>query len=467
MNSGKRGCVGNHDSDPRPTKRVMLLHSMQRSVFFSRLRCAAVLAAVFETCICLAQAASDLRLIHYGRDGRLAWTNAPVPGICTVESAVSVQGPWTALQNVFSTNAGGSATVAPADSARFYRLRAVPVAATAQGFTNLVQAYGLLETLAGIGAGQTDGVSYWQPWYEGGLAAWAALSRPHFAMADGAGNVFIADKNSHSILRVTPEGTIHTHAGTHFGGFNGEGPAVATTLQLNFPNGLWVLPDGTVYVLDTENGRVRRVNTNGLMTTLFLATATGSALEGGRGLWVKDDETLAYFCAKTRLRKWTPAGGLQTVASGFVELGTLYVEGNGDILVCDRGAHYVYRVSPSGAKTILAGNGTTSGGGDGALALATGLNGVRGIYPVPTGGYLLLTHDGCQLWYLDTAGIVRLLLNGWGGNLHAGDGEYFYSPEPKISEGRSVTMDAAGNIIVCESDWGYVRRIRFQRLPSY
>ena len=137
---------------------------------------------------------------------------------------------------------------------------------------------------------------------------------------------------------------------------------------------------------------------------------------------------------------------MQTVASGFVELGTLYVESNGDILVCDRGAHYVYRVSPAGAKTLLAGNGTTAGGGDGQLALATGLNGVRSIYPVPTGGYLLLTHDGCQLWYLDTGGIVHLLLNGWGGNLHAGDGQYFYSPEPKISEGRSVTMDAAGNM---------------------
>lgn len=439
---------------------------MQPKVLSGRLWRAAALATVLETVAWLALATSDLRVTSYGREGRLVWTNAPVPGICTVEAASAVQGPWTSLQNVFSTNAGGSAAATSAESTRFYRVRAVPVPATLQGFTNLVRAYGLLETVAGIGAGQTDGVSYWQPWYEGGSAAWAALSRPHVAMADRAGNIYIADKNSHSILRVTPDGTIHTHAGTHVGGFNGEGPAPATTLQLNLPNGLWTGADGTVYVLDTDNGRVRRVNTNGIMTTLFLATATGP-LEGGRGLWVKEDESLAYFCAKTRLRKWTPAGGLQTVASGFVELGTLYVESNGDILVCDRGAHSVYRVSPAGAKTLLAGNGTTTGGGDGQLALATGLNGVRSIYPVPTGGYLLLTHDGCQLWYLDTGGIVHLLLNGWNGNLHAGDGQYFYSPEPKISEGRSVTMDAAGNIIICESDWGYVRRIRFQRMPPY
>jgi len=81
---------------------------------------------------------------------------------------------------------------------------------------------------------------------------------------------------------------------------------------------------------------------------------------------------------------------------------------------------------------------------------------------VPTGGYLLLTHDGCQLWYLDAGGTVRLLLNGARGRTHYGDGLYFYTPEPKISEGRSVTMDDAGNILICESDFGFIRRIRFE-----
>jgi hypothetical protein len=76
-----------------------------------------------------------------------------------------------------------------------------------------------------------------------------------------------------------------------------------------------------------------------------------------------------------------------------------------------------------------------------------------------------LTHDGCQLWYLDSAGIIHLLLNGAGYD-HSGDGQFFYDTSiSKMSEGRSVTMDYAGNILICESDYGYVRRIRFQRLP--
>jgi hypothetical protein len=403
-----------------------------------------------------------LRLTAFDQTGLLRWTNAPVPGVCTIETSDTPSGPWIPSKNTFATNEAGAVTVAVSGGNQFHRLRAVGVPATSQGFTNLTYSYGLLETLAGNGAGQTDGVNYWQPWFEGYSGTWAALSRPHFAMADRAGNVYVADKNSHSVLRVTPDGGIFTHAGTHVGGFDGEGPAAATNLQLNLPNGLWVRSDGTVYVLDTENGRVRRVSTNSVMQTLFLATSGGTSLNGGRGLWVKDDESLAYFGNETRVRRWTPSTGVSTLASGFIELGTLFAETSGSLIVCDRGAHYVYRVSTTGTKTIIAGNGTTTGGGDGMSALATGLYGVRSAWPVPTGGFLLLTHDGCQLWYLDTAGMVHLLINGAGGRTHDGDGQFFYNPSQfKISEGRSVTMDYEGNILICESDWGYVRRIQF------
>jgi hypothetical protein len=340
-------------------------------------------------------------------------------------------------------------------------VKSVDVSPTTAGFTNFVSSYGVLETIAGNGYGQVDGVNYWQSWYEGSLAQWAALSRPHFAMADRTGNVYVADKNSHSILKITPAGIIQTFAGTHSGGFNGEGPAPAMTLQLNFPNGEWVLPDGTVYIFDTDNGRIRRVDTNGIMTTLFRATADGSPVSTGRGLWVKSDESLAYFCAGDKIRKWTPSAGVKTLASNFNDLGNLIVETNGDLVVSDRGANRIYRVTPAGASKVIAGNGSTADGGDGYPALETGLYGVRGVWPVPTGGYLLLTHEGAQLWYMDSAGIVRVLLNGAGGRTHSGDGAYFYTPELKIGEGRSVTMDAEGNILLCEGDYGYIRRIRF------
>lgn len=408
------------------------------------------------------------RLTSFTATGLLQWTNAPMPGICTVETTTAMNSNWVPLPNVYSLTTTGQLRVAMDATNKLLRLRAVDILPTAQGFTNFIQAYGLLETICGDGVGRTDGVSYWQPQFEGGAAANASLSRPHFALADATGNVYIADKNSHAILRIATNGLIYTHAGTHSGGFNGEGPAVATNLQLNLPNALWVRSDGTVYVLDTENARVRRVTTNGVMSTLFNAkNDVSSGLGGGRALWVKDDETLAYFGNTDRIRKWTPSGGLQTLASGFTELGCFCVEAGGSLLVADRGGNYVYRVYADGSRTIIAGNGTTSGGGDGAAALQTGLYGPRGVWPVPTGGYLLLLHDGAQLWYVNGSNTMHLLVNGVGGNgfVHGGDEQHFYAPDQfNIGEGRSVALDFAGNILICESDYGFIRRIRFQRL---
>jgi hypothetical protein len=402
---------------------------------------------------------------NLSRTGLFSWNTSFSPGtplVGTIEYTDTLPGPWTPLTNRFVTNALETVELRLEGTNRFYRVRQSSVPPTPEGFTNLVNAYGILETIAGTGVGQTDGISYWDESFEGQPGYWASLSRPHYAQADRQGNIYIVDKNSHSVLKLLPDGTIHTHAGTHTAGYNGDG-GTATNLQLNFPNGAWVHGDGTVYVLDNNNGRIRRIR-NGVMTTLFLATNDGSPIPGGRGLWVNPDESLAYFCAGTRLRKWTPGGGLSNVATGFSDLGTLYVEPTGNILVCDRGNNYAYRVTPTGFKTIIAGNGETTGGGDGFPATQTGLDGVRSIWPLAHGGHLLLTHDGSQLWYMDSGGTIRLLLNGAGARTHSGDGWFFYTPEPKISEGRSVTVDYSGNIIITESDWGYVRRIQF--LPT-
>lgn len=399
----------------------------------------------------------------FARNGTLSFEFAQVPGVCTLERAPDPRGPWTPLRNVFSTTPNGVMEFrATANS--FYRLLSVDVPPNAQGWTHLLESYGLLGTVAGHGDFSADGLNNWLPEYEGALAVEANLSRPHFAMADNAGHIYIADKDSHSILKVTSDGTIHTIAGTHEGGFNGDGPAPATTLQLNFPNGEWVRGDGTIYILDTGNGKVRRVDPDGTMRTLF--TVKGG-ISTGRGLWVKDDESVAYFAAGTDLMRWTPAG-LKTLNNNFVEIGNLIVDPKGQLIVTDRGANKVYKVditgSNVGSRSRIAGDGTTNPTQDGAIALETGLPEVRGIWPVPIGGYLLATHAGSQVLYLDAAGIIHVFVDGLPGGLHDGDGQYFHSEGPKISEVRSVSMDARGRIIITENDAGYVRVVDFLRL---
>src|ERR1700722_11484150 len=200
----------------------------------------------------LVQAAgTNFQINAFNLNGQISWTNAFISGVCTVEAATQLNGQtiWIPQQNYFTTNSAGAGSFPVLPGNNFFRLLAVDVSTnTPLAYTNLVQSYGLLHTIAGSGADAgVDGVNYWQPGFEGGYATNAALSRPHFAMEDNFSNVFIVDKDSDSVLKVTTDGRIHTVAGTHAIGNGPDSSAIATTVAMNLPNGLWVRGDGTVY----------------------------------------------------------------------------------------------------------------------------------------------------------------------------------------------------------------------------
>ncbi len=315
--------------------------------------------------------------------------------------------------------------------------------------------YGVLRTVAGKGAIDQDGRSDWQESFEDGPAIEAELSRPHIAMADDEGNIFIADKEAHAIRKVTRDGIIVTVAGTNETG-DGADSGEGTQLQLSSPNGLWVFGNGTVFILDLRNKKIRRLDPSGEMTTLFSAD-DGFGL--GRGLWVSDDEQLVYVACGDHVKKWTPSNGIEVYAEGFLGLGNLVVDPEGRLVVTDRSDHRVFRIDNKGNKTVIAGNGTTSGGGSGSPALETGLDEVRGVWFLEDGSYYLATHHGSQVWYVDTDGIINLFVDGSPNASHAGDGEPFDTPGFKISEPRAVTVDTEGNVIITEHDNGYIRMV--------
>jgi len=329
------------------------------------------------------------------------------------------------------------------------------------GATNLFQSYGVLTTVAGSGNIVCAACDSWQPGYEGGLATDAALSSPHITMADRAGNLYIADKRAHAIRKVTLDGHIHTVAGTGVGGFGTTNPAPATSVDLNNPNGLYVFENGMFYILDRDNGLIRKVDTNGIMTTVV---NHGFPISGGRGLWVSPDESLLYYANGSTLMRWDSTNGLADFVTGFNNLGNFAMDPAGHLVVADDRNNQVYRIQADGSHISIAGNGSSVGGGDGYLATETALFQVRGIWFLPTGGYFLATDAACQVWYVDTSGYIHLLLNGSIG-AHAGDGVWVYDnpTTAKISNGKQITMDYDGNLILTESEYGYVRKIRFLR----
>jgi hypothetical protein len=411
--------------------------------------------------------AGDFSISHQGKSGELHFTNTFANGIVAIESATTLDGGgnWTPVRSYFSGNIWLAGQVTPLEGMTFYRARQVSLDGGWDGFTNLVKSYGVLTTVAGAGGTGTDGVNKWLPSFEGQAATNALLSRPHTALGDAAGNIYIADKVGHGIRKVRPDGTIITVAGINVSGNGPDYLTNATSVALSNPNGIWVQADGTVYILDMDNAKVRKLDTNGMLRTLF-TVPNGGPSSGGRGLWVSADEAQAFVCCSGIIYRWTPASGVATnFAGGFTaDLGNIIMDYQGKLLVSDRGGHRVYRVGSDGIPVLVAGNGDfNSPISSGVAATNCQLYQVRGVWPLPTGGFLLATDNGSQIGYVDAGGTIYRLVNGTRNGDHAGDGDWFYDlPDmSKVSKVRAVTMDYFGNILITEHDSGYVRMIRF------
>ncbi|MGH9039191.1 MAG: SBBP repeat-containing protein, partial [Acidimicrobiia bacterium] len=101
---------------------------------------------------------------------------------------------------------------------------------------------------------------------DGGPATAAELQDPHGIAVDRAGNIYVADSPNHRIRRIDRAGIITTVAGTGSSGFSGDG-GPATAARLNRPRNLLATADGSLIIADTDNRRIRRVDPAGIITT--------------------------------------------------------------------------------------------------------------------------------------------------------------------------------------------------------
>jgi len=356
------------------------------------------------------------------------------------------------------------------------------VPATAAEWDDLRAQYQTVSVVGGLGVASGDNnPNEWNA-AEGQSALAAELSEPHFATEDIYGRILVADKNAHAIRRIDLDGTIHTVAGVNLedvsgmvsnAGYNGDGPA--RQRLLNGPQAVYPLPDGTFYIGDSVNRRIRRVDAAGNLSTVITDADILS-----RGLWVRRDHQVIYYCTigaggtSSLLRRWTPAngGGPGTVvASGFIEAGNIDLDAAGNIYVSDRELHGVYRIPPGyggGAITDALrvaglGNGNTTDHGpamNGQPATSVGMRGVRGVAFHPLGGYFVATHRGGDIWYVDSGGRAWMFVQGDNGNTHFGSPAAVPTSFLVMSEPRSVSVSWSGNVVFACNDAGYVRIVR-------
>lgn len=330
------------------------------------------------------------------------------------------------------------------------------VSATGDEYALILARYGKIHTIAGRGAIDSNGGNDWLEAYEGGPARDAELSEAHNAQADVFGNVYIVDKDSHAVRKVTTDGTIHRVAGINVAGDGADDPQPGSECALTIPNGLHVQPDGTCYIFDTGNRKIRRLDPDGTISTVFTDPALSFV---GRGLWANADGSVIYYANGTDVREWTASAGIRVLAGGFSGgLSNLTVDPQGRVVVTDRTAHSVYRVETDGTKTRIAGNGLATGGGDGQPALETALEEVRGVAFVPSGGFFACTHRGSDVWFIDTTGIAHLFISGVrNSSPFNGEGMIASGAGDKLSEVRAINLTPGGDLIITHSDESTIR----------
>ncbi|QHT58928.1 hypothetical protein GXP70_02355 [Paenibacillus lycopersici] len=239
-----------------------------------------------------------------------------------------------------------------------------------------------------------------------GQAVEAELRSPAGVAIDSAGNLYIADKYNNRVRRVAPDGVITTIAGTGSSDYAGDnGPAVDAALSS--PSGVAVDSAGNLYIADTSNHRIRKVDTTGFITTVAGSDDSGYSGDGGPAVdarlyypnAVAVDDAGNLYIADTynnRIRKVDISGNISTVAGtsgtdGYSGDGGLAVDaqlnepegitvdGSGNLYIADTDNNRIRKVIPNGIIMTITGTGTAGYSGDGAPGKLAEIDGPAGL----------------------------------------------------------------------------------------
>ena len=219
---------------------------------------------------------------------------------------------------------------------------------------------GTISTIAGNGTRGFSG--------DGGQATSAALNFPIAVAIDGAGNVLIADRDNDRIRRVTPAGIMSTIAGDGIRGF-GSDSVLATSTHLNRPVGIIFNSAGNLMIADAGNSRVRKVSTQGIITTIAGdgnygvnpnglngdgGAATSAALYSPSGL-AFDAAGNLFIADSNAIRKVSASGVIGTVVAQYAA--DVVVDGAGNLFFTNDINGLVYKKNSAGSISVVAGGG--------------------------------------------------------------------------------------------------------------
>ena len=277
----------------------------------------------------------------------------------------------------------------------------------------------IITTMAGNGSSGYSG--------DGGPAMNASLNTPSGIAMDASGNLYIADTWNCVIRKVAANGIITTVAGIcNSWDYSGDsGPATNASLML--PEGVAVDTSGNLYIADTENYVIRKVDTNGIITTVAGNGSSGYADDGGP--------------ATNASLSWPYSVAVDT---------------SGNLYIVDSDNDVIRKVDTNGIITTVAGNGNYDYSGDGSMATNASLAYPFGVAVDTSGNLYIVDSDNDVIRKVDTNGIITTVA-GNGSSGYAGNGGPATNASLMLPEG--VAVDTSGNLYIVDSDNDVIRKV--------
>jgi len=298
-----------------------------------------------------------------------------------------------------------------------------------QNLVRKVTPAGILSTVAGTGTGGYAG--------DGGAATAAELSAPSGLIVDGAGNIYIADSGNNVIREVvmgsgTEPAMIYTVAGNGTAG-SSNGTGMATSGELNGPQGLALDPGGNLFIADTVNNLVRKVNA----TTKVMTTYAGTGSTG----------TFALSGLATSIELNEPWG--------------LYATSDGSVYIADYGNNVIRKVDTSGNLTTVVGSGSVGyNASSGPVAAnTTAMDHPTGVVVDAAGNIIYADSENDAILKMNNSlqTVTRL-----GGNENPGWDADGVDANPSLAEFNKpygLALDGAGDLLIADRINLRVRKI--------
>lgn len=289
---------------------------------------------------------------------------------------------------------------------------------------------GDLSAVAGSGVSGYSG--------NGGLAVSATLNKPEAVALDSSGNLFIADTDNHVIRKVDiASGLISTLAGTGASGYSGDGGA-ATLAKLRKPRGVFVDAAGGVYLSDTGNHVIRKIDAG------IIDTIAGTGSGGYNAEEEEEEEDMEDLPAATATKLNKPHG--------------LVVTSSGNIYFADTDNNRVRKIYASNGKIrTIAGEGSAGDDGDGDAATEAELDKPEAVFVAAGGDIYIADTISHRIRKVDAASGDIDTVAGTGSAGSTGDGGPAVAA--KLDKPRGVCLNPSGEIIISDSNNGSLRRV--------